>query len=64
MEKTINILIEDFGRETFIKGVIIFENDKIFDLKNVTITRPNGSVEHKEKWSIPKCYVNEANFEK
>ena len=64
MEKTINILIEDFGRETFIKGVIIFENDKIFDLKNVTITRPNGSVEHKEKWSVPKCYVSEANFEK
>ena len=44
--KTINIEIESFGLVTNIFGYVIYEDEKIFNLKDVEITRSNGEREY------------------
>lgn len=56
--KTINIEIESFGLVTNIFGYVIYEDEKIFNLKDVEITRSNGKREYCKKYSVPKCYIS------
>ena len=42
---------------TVVKGVVIYQNDNIINLEDVTIIRKKEIVKHKQ-YGVPTCYIN------